>query len=152
MEKGRFLNSNQFWKDKGGKTSFAKVQDEYNEFINSKGFNLFRGEIGSNKHHIDKQEHKLNELTEKYNKLKNEYNLNIAKNEIEVNTTKKLNIVDNDEVINIDKRKFVGYKENEIQNLIEHSKRITKENIVNTNEIQKQNSEIKKAVTIIKKV
>lgn len=56
IEKGKFLNCDQFWKDKGFKTSFAKIQDDYNKFITSKGFNLDRGQIGGNKHHQTKAE------------------------------------------------------------------------------------------------
>ena len=35
-EYGKFLDSDQFWKQKGGKASFAKIQDDYNGFIISK--------------------------------------------------------------------------------------------------------------------
>ena len=56
IEKGKFLNCDQFWKDKGFKTSFAKIQDDYNKFITSKGFNLDRGQIGGNKYHQTKAE------------------------------------------------------------------------------------------------
>src|SRR5574344_862861 len=51
IEKGKFLNSDQFWKNKGFKTSYAKIQDDYNKYITDKGFNLDRGQIGANKHH-----------------------------------------------------------------------------------------------------
>ncbi len=31
IEYGSFLNSDQFWKEKGFKTSYAKIQDDYNK-------------------------------------------------------------------------------------------------------------------------
>ena len=40
-EKGKFLNCDQFWKEKVGKASYAKIQDDYNKYINDKGYNLF---------------------------------------------------------------------------------------------------------------
>ena len=51
IEYGKFLNSDEFWKQLGGKASFAKLQDQYNEYITSKGFELDRGQVGANKHH-----------------------------------------------------------------------------------------------------
>ena len=63
--KGKFLNSDQFWKQKGGNASYTLMQDDYNEFIKSKGFNLFRGEIGGDKTHLTnamKQQYELNAL------------------------------------------------------------------------------------------
>ena len=140
VKKGKFLNSDQFWKDKGGKTSFAKVQDEYNEYINSKGFNLFRGEIGSNKEHTNKAKHEFNSIKNNIDNLKNEYQLLKSNNEIELNTNKKIKSVDKN--IDINKRKVLGYKDSEIENLIDYSKQIIKENIVNKNEINKLNNEI----------
>ena len=34
--KGNFLNNDQFWKNKGGKLSYAKMQDDFNKFITEK--------------------------------------------------------------------------------------------------------------------
>ena len=49
--KGKFLNNDQFWKALGGRNSFSKLQDRFNKYITSKGFNLDRGEIGANQYH-----------------------------------------------------------------------------------------------------
>ena len=49
--KGKFLNNDQFWKDLGGRNSFANIQDKFNKYITSCGFKLDRGNIGSNKIH-----------------------------------------------------------------------------------------------------
>ena len=69
IEYGKFLNSDEFWKQLGGKASFARLQDQYNEYITSKGFELDRGEIGANKHHQDKAEHNIKVLEDKIDKL-----------------------------------------------------------------------------------
>lgn len=66
IEYGKFLNSDEFWKQRGGKASFAKLQDDY-EFIKSKGFDLDKGEIGANKHHQDKAEHNIKVLNHEIN-------------------------------------------------------------------------------------
>ncbi len=60
--KGKFLNSDQFWKDLGDRNSFSKLQDRFNKYITGKGFNLDRGEIGANKYHQTKLEYRINEL------------------------------------------------------------------------------------------
>ena len=52
--KGKFLNNDQFWKDRGGQNSFAKIQDSFNKFITDKGFKLDRGNIGANVEHQTK--------------------------------------------------------------------------------------------------
>lgn len=69
--KGKFLNSDQFWKQKGGNASYTLLQDDYNEFIKSKGYNLFRGEIGGDKTHLTnamKQQKELNALNKEIRK------------------------------------------------------------------------------------
>ena len=68
---GKFLNSDQFWKQKGGNASYTLLQDDYNEFIKSKGYNLFRGEIGGDKTHLTnamKQQKELNALNKEIRK------------------------------------------------------------------------------------
>ena len=54
--KGIFLNNDQFWKDLGGRNSYANIQDKFNNYITSCGFKLVRGNIGSNKVHQTKLE------------------------------------------------------------------------------------------------
>ena len=76
IEKGKFLNCDQFWKDLGGKTSFAKIQDEYNKYILEKGFNLFRGNIGDNKHHKTKAQKEIEDLNIQLNEMKKEFEKN----------------------------------------------------------------------------
>lgn len=137
IEKGNFLNSDQFWKNKGGNNSFAKVQNDYNEFILSKGFNLSRGEIGSNKEHTNKLEHEYNELKSKCEQVKNEYTTTLSINNIELEKIKKLTLTNNDIVLS--RRKIIGYKESDVNNLINTSTNISRENELNKIELNKQN-------------
>lgn len=67
--KGNFLNNDQFWKDLGGRNSFANIQDKFNKYITDCGYKLDRGNIGSNKVHQAKLEYKINELKSEMNTL-----------------------------------------------------------------------------------
>ena len=58
---GKFLNCDQFWKDKGGKLSFHQMQNDFNKFITEKGFNLYRGDVGSNKENQSKLDYDISE-------------------------------------------------------------------------------------------
>lgn len=138
IEYGSFLNSDQFWKEKGFKTSYAKIQDEYNKFINEKGFNLNRGEVGANKHHLTKAEKQLKDLQEQNKLLKLKLSKNIAINEVEISYKEKISDVDTNPLLNPEKGKIIGYKEKDITNLSNYSKEITKDNL-NKSKIIKQN-------------
>lgn len=94
IEYGNFLNSDQFWKSKGFKTSYAQIQDDYNKFITEKGFNLDRGEIGANKNHLTKAEKQLKDLQEQNKLLELELNKNKAINEVEISYKDKISDVD----------------------------------------------------------
>ena len=67
--KGNFLNNDQFWKNKGGKLSYFKMQDDFNKFITEKGFNLDRGKVGSNNQHKTKLEYQVEETKAELNSL-----------------------------------------------------------------------------------
>ena len=54
-------NKNQFWKAKGRKNSYAKMQDSLNKFITEKEFKLDRDNIGSNIQHQIKLEYQIAE-------------------------------------------------------------------------------------------
>lgn len=66
---GKFLNNDQFWKNLGGRNSFSTLQDSFNKFITEQGFQLDRGNIGSNKVHQTKLQYKVNELRTESMKL-----------------------------------------------------------------------------------
>ena len=139
VEKGKFLNCDQFWKNKGGKTSYAKIQDDYNKFITEKGFNLYRGNIGTNVLHRTKAQKEIDDLNEQISEMKKEIEKNKKLNDIELQTTKELSNINSNEVLNPTKKKFGGYKENDVDELIAYSKNINKENTKNVNTIKKKN-------------
>ena len=138
-EKGKFLNCDQFWKALGGKTSYAKIQDDYNKYITEKGYKLFRGNIGDNKHHKTKAEKEIEDLNEQINEMKIEFEKNKKLNEIELQTAKELSEIDEKEILNPVKRKVVGYKDEDINNLIDYSKKIQKQNSNSKSVIRQKN-------------
>lgn len=143
IEYGNFLNSDQFWKEKGFKTSYAKIQDDYNKFINEKGFNLDRGEVGANKHHLTKAEKQLKELQEQNKLLEIELSKNKALNNTELKYMDKISDVDTNPLLNPEKGKILGYKETDITNLSNYSKQITKDNLNKDKIIENQKLIIK---------
>ena len=138
-EEGKFLNCDQFWKTLGGKTSYAKIQDDYNKFIIEKGYNLYRGNIGDNKHHKTKAEKEIEDLNEQISEMKIEFEKNKRLNEIELQTTKEMSEIDSNEILNPTKRKIGGYKDNDVNNLISYSKQIQKQNSNSKNVIRQKN-------------
>ena len=138
-EEGKFLNCDQFWKTLGGKTSYAKIQDDYNKFITEKGYNLYRGNIGDNKHHKTKAEKEIEDLNEQISEMKIEFEKNKRLNEIELQTTKEMSEIDSNEILNPTKRKIGGYKDNDVNNLINYSKQIQKQNSNSKNVIRQKN-------------
>lgn len=144
IEYGKFLNSDEFWKQLGGKASFARLQDQYNEYITSKGFELDRGEIGANKHHQDKDEHNIKVLEDKIDKLNKELEMNKRINEVELKTNKEIKNINEEELLNPSKDIFKKYKDKDVEKLIDYSKEIKKENIMSKNELEKKELKIEK--------
>lgn len=141
-EKGKFLNCDQFWKELGGKASFAKIQDSYNEFITNKGFNLYRGNVGDNVEHKTKAQHKIDELNIQIGDMKSELEKNKKLNEIELEVSKDLQKIDDTEILNPTKRKIGGYKEDDVNNLIDYSKQLMKNDVNNKKNIKEKDIEI----------
>lgn len=150
IEYGKFLNSDEFWKQLGGKASFAKLQDQYNEYITSKGFELDRGQVGANKHHQDKAEHNIKVLNNEIDKLKQELELNKRINEVELNTNKDIKNINEEELLNPSKDIFKKYKDKDVEKLIDYSKEIKKANIASKNELEKKEIKIEKLENQIK--
>ena len=150
IEYGKFLNSDEFWKQLGGKASFAKLQDQYNEFITAKGFELDRGQVGANKHHQDKAEHNIKVLNNEIDKLKQELELNKRINEVELNTNKEIKNINEEELLNPSKDIFKKYKDKDVEKLIDYSKEIKKANIASKNELEKKEIKIEKLENQIK--
>ena len=144
IEYGKFFNTDEFWKQLGGKASFARLQDQYNEYITSKGFELDRGEIGANKHHQDKAEHNIKVLEDKIDKLNKEIEMNKRINEVELKTNKEFKNINEEELLNPSKDIFKKYKDKDVEKLIDYSKEIKKENIMSKNELEKKELKIEK--------
>lgn len=144
IEYGKFLNTDEFWKQLGGKASFARLQDQYNEYITSKGFELDRGEIGANKHHQDKAEHNIKVLNNEIEQLKDELEQTKSINEIELKTRDEIKQLDSEELFNHSKDFLKRYKDKDVEKLIDYSKEIKKENIASKNELEKKEIKIEK--------
>ena len=138
IEKGKFLNCDQFWKNLGGKASFARIQDKYNDFITSKGFNLFRGVIGNNVEHIDKATYTLNELQSQINDISVELEKNKALNDIELQLSNDISDINENEILNPVKKKVTGYDKKQVEKLITYSKDLKKNNIKNIKNIKEK--------------
>ena len=120
--KGKFLNCDQFWKQKGGKLSFHQMQNDFNKFITEKGFNLYRGDIGANKQNQSKLEYDIAEKKAELEELNQEKENTLQIIENSKNGLKNLEKeVDND-LLNPVKRKLGGYKEDDVSKIIEYTK------------------------------
>lgn len=139
--KGKFVNCDQFWKEKGGKASYAKIQDDYNKYINDKGYNLFRGNIGDNIYHKTKAQKEIEDMNNQIEEMKLEFERNKKLNQIKD--------LDDNEVLNPQKNKISLYKGKDVDNLIDYSKQIKKQNILNTKDIKEKDYTIE---TMTKKI
>jgi len=120
--KGKFLNCDQFWKDRGGKLSFHQMQNDFNKFITEKGFNLYRGDIGTNKENQSKLEYDIAEKKAELEELNKEKKNTLQIIENSKNGLKNLEKeVDND-LLNPVKRKFGGFKEDDVVKIIKYAK------------------------------
>ena len=129
--KGNFLNNDQFWKDLGGRNSFANIQDKFNKYITDCGFKLDRGNIGSNKVHQTKLEYKINELKSEMNNLYKD----IENCNIELDKSKEVlenNIKNN--TFNI-KKNIIGYNSKDVEKLIDYSTDLERLNNINKNKL-----------------
>lgn len=60
------INCSEFWK---GRDSYSKLQDEYFDYITSRGYPLERGERGSTAEHLSVSEYKLKKTIEQISEL-----------------------------------------------------------------------------------
>lgn len=136
--KGKFLNNDQFWKDLGGRNSFSKLQDRFNKYITSKGFNLDRGEIGSNKYHQTKLEYRINELKAEEKILSKD--LNNYKNKInEAKNVLETSLKDSNSDL---KKKIIGYSKKEVEKLMDDFDNLTRLNTIKTYESKDKDNKI----------
>ena len=141
--KGKFLNSDQFWKQKGGNASYTLLQDDYNEFIKSKGYNLFRGEIGGDKTHLTnamKQQIELNALNKE---IRKENELLKEANKAENRFIDKVDKETSKDILNPIKKGIIKqYKDEDIDNLSTYSKELAEDNIKKDLEIKLLTKEV----------
>lgn len=141
--KGKFLNSDQFWKQKGGNASYTLLQDDYNEFIKSKGYNLFRGEIGGDKTHLTnamKQQKELNALNKE---IRKENELLKEANKAENRFIDKVDKETSKDILNPIKKGIIKqYKDEDIDNLSTYSKELAEDNIKKDLEIKLLTKEV----------
>lgn len=140
---GKFLNSDQFWKQKGGNASYTLLQDDYNEFIKSKGYNLFRGETGGDKTHLTnamKQQKELNALNKE---IRKENELLKEANKAENRFIDKVDKETSKDILNPVKKGIIKqYKDEDIDNLSAYSKELAKDNIKKNLEIKLLTKEV----------
>ena len=141
--KGKFLNSDQFWKQKGGNASYTLLQDDYNDFIKSKGFNLFRGEIGANKTRLTNAMKQQLELEALNKEIKDENELLKEANKNENRFIDKIDKETSKVVLNPTKKGLIKqYKDEDIDNLSTYSKELVEDNLRKDNEIKKLTMEV----------
>ena len=70
--------------------------------------------------------------------MKIEFEKNKRLNEIELKTTKEISEIDSNAVLNPVKRKVIGYKDEDINNLIDYSKNMQKQNSNSKNVIKQK--------------
>lgn len=121
---GKFLNCDQFWKDRGGKLSFHQMQNDFNKFITEKGFNLYRGDIGANKENQTKLDYDIAEKKAELEELNQEKEntlkiLENSKNRL-INLEKEMD----KDLLNPVKRKLGGFKEDDVSKIIEYTKNL----------------------------
>ena len=141
--KGKFLNNDWFWKTRGGLYSFAKMQDSFNEFITEKGFNLYRGDIGSNKENQTKLEYQIKEKQAELEALNKEKENTLDILEKSKNTLINANKSVDKDILN-PKKSIVGYNSNDVEKMINYSKNLEKVNIIQSNDIATKDKTIKK--------
>lgn len=122
--KGKFLNCDQFWKDRGGKLSFHQMQNDFNKFITEKGFNLYRGDIVTNKENQTKLDYDIAEKKAELEELNQEKEntlkiLENSKNGL-INLEKEMD----KDLLNPVKRKLGGFKEDDVSRIIEYTKNL----------------------------
>lgn len=120
--KGKFLNCDQFWKQKGGKLSFHQMQNDFNKFITKKGFNLYRGDIGANKENQSKLEYDIAEKKAELEELNKEKENTLQIIENSKNGLKNIEKNNNNDLLNPVKRKLGGFKEDDVFKIIEYTK------------------------------
>ena len=111
------INCSEFWK---GRDSYSRLQDEYYDFITSRGYDLERGEKGSTAEHLSVAEYKLKKTEEQLASMSEQ--IAEIENIEEVKATNlPLNTVaikrDDFEMLSAAAKKHVGTKNAEAENV-----------------------------------
>ena len=111
------INCSEFWK---GRDSYSRLQDEYYDFITSRGYDLERGEKGSTAEHLSVAEYKLKKTEEQLAATSEQ--LTEIKNIEEIKTaTLPLNTVaikkDDFEMLSAAAKNYVGAKNADEENV-----------------------------------
>ena len=142
---GNFLNCDQFWKDRGGKISFHQMQNDFNKFITEKGFNLYRGDIGSNKENQTKLDYDIAEKKAELEELNKEKENALKIIENSKNGLKSVENNDsNKEHLNPVKRKFGGYKDDDVLRFIKYTRGLEHKIIILSTDNTNKDIEINK--------
>ena len=111
------INCSEFWK---GRDSYSRLQDEYYDFITSRGYDLERGEKGSTAEHLSVAEYKLKkveeqlaETTEQLAEIKNIEEVKTANLPLNTVAIKK----DDFEMLSAAAKNYVGAKNAEAENV-----------------------------------
>lgn len=111
------INCSEFWK---GRDSYSRLQDEYYDFITSRGYDLERGEKGSTAEHLSVAEYKLKKTEEQLAAMSKQI-LEIENIEEVKTTNLPLNTVaikkDDFEILSAAAKNYVGAKNAEAENV-----------------------------------
>ena len=138
--KGKFLNNDQFWKDLGGKESYAILQNKFNAHMKENGFRLDRGNVGTHKIHQTKLDYQINESKAELNNLNNY--INNSKKELNELITNLKNYQNNNE-INVKKTLNV-YNKKDVDKLIDYAYNLKKLNKLQEHTIKDKTQKYKK--------
>ncbi len=121
------INCSEFWK---GRDSYSRLQDEYYDFISSRGYFLERGERGSTAEHLSVSEYKLKKTQEQISELTEqaaeiECVDNISKKNLPLNmvAVKKTDF----ETLTAAAKGYVSAKKAEVENVVLNDKCISLE-------------------------
>ena len=102
--------------------------------------------------HKTKAQQEIDELNAQIDDIKQTISKNQKLNEVELETLNDLKNIDENEVLNPVKRKIIGYNENDVEELINYSKQIKKENTQDKSNLKKKDIHIEDLNTTIKKL
>jgi hypothetical protein len=144
--KGKFLNNDQFWKNKGGKTSYAKMQDSFNKYITQKGFKLDRGNIGANVENQTKLQYQINENKAELEELMKEKDYLSKQIETSKIGLEKATQSVNQEVLN-PKKNVIGYNTKDVDKIVDYSKELEQIKVIQEIELLNKDKTIDKLTT-----